>query len=403
MGLATSIPGFSITTNPSSGGGGSLPSWVPQAGQFANVSLNLPRDVDPCPANNCVWSPNQGQEGIFNVWNGGAYCPNYSQYGALAMYGGGHDAYSGNEVLLYDITTRNFIRVGFPSPYNESQRNSNGEFPDGQPCIQHQYDGCVYIPPSPDSSSLGSVLKLDNAGDGTLVTTRWVHRMPLTTGPNATGGWNRYANKSAAGYSGDYVAGAWDPTRNRVWILGAQNSYSTGFGYITCGSTTGTVTMLANQGSNVDTNHCLEYCPMHDMLVEFAAIATATRLTGRLCAGSAYFDFLSMAGTPPDEQQGFSWSTALNAFVTYEGNGGTRVFKLTPPATNPLTGTWTWTSQTLTGVGGAVPAKHGPGSLYNGLWGRFREVPALCDSSRATFIHCDGRNNPAQLWCLPRT
>jgi hypothetical protein len=400
MGLATSIPGFTITTNPS--GGGSLPSWVPNAGQFANVSLNLPRDVDPCPAGNCVWSPNQGQEGIFNVWNGGAFCPNYSQYGALAMFGGGHAAYSGNEVLLYDITSRLFKRIGFPSPHNEEERDSNGEFPDGQPALSHQYDGITYVPPSPDSSSLGSVLKIDNPGDG-RVTTRWVHRMPLTTGPSATGGWNRYANKGPSGFNGDYVAGAYDTTRNRVWLLGAGNSYYTGFGYLTPGATTGTVTLLANQGSNVDTNHSLEYCPTHDMLVQFAEIATVVGLCGRLCNSSTYFDRLTMTGSPPDEQNGMCWSTALNCFVTYEGDGGTRVYKLTPPATNPLTGAWNWTSQMLMGVGGAVPARANYPSDYNGLWGRFREVPALCDATRATFIHCDGRNNAAQLWCLPRT
>ena len=402
--MATARKSIAFQIAPASTGGGGP---VPPAGFFGNVSTNLPSAVDPCPAGNCPWviGTSSGFEGIFNLWNGGVWASSLGQHGALLIYGGGHDGYSGNEVIAYLIQQQVFARIGFPSPYSENVRNSFGEYPDGQPTLGHQYDGIVFVPPGIDADPMGCVLKIDNAGDG-AISNPWIHRLPLSTGPNTTGGWNRYCDRGAAGFSGSYCSAVWDPTRNRIWLLGGLNSYYNGFGYITPGATTGTLTVLANQGSNSDINTNLGLCLQHDMLVQFCDYGGSgdqPRLIGRPCTGSGYFDFLTTSGSPlPWTGAGFSWSTALSCFVAYEGNGSTRVHKITPPATNPLTNPWNVTTVNLIGQNGAVPALAYYGSGYNGTWGRFSEVPPLCDATRAVFVFADGKNNPAQLWSLPR-
>jgi hypothetical protein len=99
-------------------------------------------------------------------------------------------------------------------------------------------------------------------------------------------------------------------------------------------------------------------------------------------------------GAPADKRCGGQWSTLLGCVVSYEAAGSTTVHKLVLPAPAALrTGTWQWQSETLTGVGGAVPSKNTV--TNNGAWSRFVEVPAA-----RCFLWCDGVGQPVQAWRL---
>ncbi|MCX8005118.1 MAG: hypothetical protein N2688_09200 [Burkholderiaceae bacterium] len=357
--------------------------------------MNTASEVDPCPGKGCVYSGVEGQEAVFIVWNGGAFAPDYSPYGALVCHGGGHNAYSGNEVYVFDLTTRRWSRVGAPSTYAESQANGDGEYPDGQPFPPHTYAGVAYLPASLGGGPKGSFLRFGFAG---TPVTQWVHRMPLDASATTPRAWSRFANLSSA-LSGSYWAVAFDPTRARFWVISNLNSWARGFGYV---SANGTVTVLPNQGDNVDGDHALGYCPRYDMLVHLATAGGASHLAGRLCNGAGAFVKLRTTGPFPSPASGLEWSTAGGYFVAYPGNGSSTVYKLSPPSSDPLNGTWTWTTQTLTGVQGATPVKASgyASGQWNGQWSRFREVPALSSPGRPVFVYADGRNQPVQLWAL---
>lgn len=363
---------------------GALPSFVPAAGTFANVSLNTMSAVDPCPSQSCVYS-GAGIESVFNVWNGGAYAANYGQYGALVCHGGGHNSYSGNAPFLYDIGNRTWACIGTPSPYEELSADSDGEYPDGRPFPPHCYSGLGYLSPANGGGTKGSLLRFGFAGSGD---NEWVHRCDLTTGV-----WSRWSNTFLTG--GSYFTACYDPTRNRHWYCAGYESFFSGHGYID--STTGLVHVLSNLGDNADgANHTMGYCPVNDTLVALGTQSGVIMLRGRLASSSVQFNQLTTSGIfPPDPNAGLEWSTLLQCFVSYYGNGSATVYKLTPPATSPLTNAWVWSSQTLTGAGGATPVVANYPSGFNGQWSRFREVPAL-----RCFIYADGKDNPVQLWRL---
>jgi hypothetical protein len=367
-------------------GDGVLPAWVPAPGSFADISLNSMADVDPCPGGGCAYSEVTGQESVFSVWSGGAFAPDFSSYGALLCHGGGHAGYSGNEVYAFDLSTRLWERLGTPSPYAESDADDNGEYPDGKPFPPHTYQSQAFLSSANGGGAKGSFLRFGFAGASVK---QWAHRFDL-----ATSTWSRFADLSSIPTNQSYFGACFDPSRNVYWILGGGDS-SGGIGKLSAGGTLA----IVGKGDNVDGQHVLGYCPPHDMLVNFGTASGKPHIAGWLCTASAttYFAPLKVTGDGPGTgyNGGLEWSTLLGCFVTYPGNGSKTVYKLTPPAKNPLVDSWVWSSETLTGANGAAPITANYPSGYNGHWSRFREAPLL-----KSFVYADGRRNPVQLWRL---
>ena len=126
-----------------------------QPGHWAAISLNTISDVDPCPANNCSYTAVQGQSAVIDVWNGGAFATRYGQRGGLVVFGGGHGAYYGNEIYVFDLASRKWERVSEPV-VNPSCNQSTGELQDGSPCSAHTYDYVDYHPATNSFVELGS-------------------------------------------------------------------------------------------------------------------------------------------------------------------------------------------------------------------------------------------------------
>jgi hypothetical protein len=356
-------------------------------GTFANISLNNMSAVDPCPAGTCIYSEENRQEGVFVLWNGGAWAPNYSQLGAMLFHGGGHSGYAGNEVYAFDLTTLKWVRHKNPSLYNESSIGPNGEYPDGQPFPPHTFGGTGYLPP-PYGGARGAFIRFGFSG---ISLSQWMHKMVLSSDPTADS-WVRFGPAPITS-TNSYNAVTWDTTRNVFWLLGGGTST------LTQVDTNGNLT-VTGAGTNVQSTLGLCYSPALDLLVALGTDAQgkphAYVRAGGASSGTHFSD-VPLAGTaPPDvTRNGLRWSTILKCFVTYPGNGSYTVYLLTPPASSPLTGTWTWSSQTLTGVGGNTPIVANYTSQYNGNWGRFVEIPAW-----RGFLYADGANNSVQFWRL---
>lgn len=371
-----------------------LPAFVPSVGTFENISSapnGLMSSVDPCPAKTCVYSEENGQEGVFVLWNGCAWAPNYSPAGAVLFHGGGHQGYGGNEAYAFDLTTRTWIRHKVPSPYNEPNYNADGEYPDGQPFPPHMYGGLGYLPP-PYGGTKGALIRLGFAG---APVTQHMYKMVLSDTPlNDT--WVRWGPAPLT-ETDSYNACVWDTRRHQFWVLGGGNSND-----LISIDTNGNISAIANTGTNVDSQVGIAYSHEFDFLVALGTAGGISKVWGRFpsAASGTYFAQLNTTGTFPQDpsRNGIIWSRTLGCFVQYDGNGATYVNVLKPPpgaAPDLLNGTWTWSQQTLTGAAGATPVVGNYGSGYNGNWGRFIEIPYL-----RTFLYTDGASNPVQMWRL---
>lgn len=101
----------------------------------------------------------------------------------------------------------------------------------------------------------------------------------------------------------------------------------------------------------------------------------------------------TQSGTPPgDRRCGGQWCAPLGAIVSYESSGSSAVHKLTPPA-NLTSGTWAWTSETLTGASGATPATNT--ATDNGAWSRFVYAAEI-----GCFLWANSVSKVTQAWRL---
>ena len=82
----------------------------------------------------------------------------------------------------------------------------------------------------------------------------------------------------------------------------------------------------------------------------YARMVSSTLILGVFDPVTNVFTKPSSSGVAPTGSDGaFDWSDVWNAWVYWPGNGGNTVYFLKAPA-NPRTGTWVWSSQTVTGI-----------------------------------------------------
>jgi hypothetical protein len=81
-----------------------------------------------------------GFSAVIGGWSGGAYDTKRDR---LIVWGGGHYAYGGNEIYVFDVNTLQWERINDPSnpPAVDVDYAS-----DGGPCARHTYDYVTYLP-----------------------------------------------------------------------------------------------------------------------------------------------------------------------------------------------------------------------------------------------------------------
>ena len=369
----------------------------PAPGTFANVSLNTLNSVAPAG-----W-PTGDSGGPFANWTGAVLAKDYSTRGAMVNHGSGHlsegtSLWAG--VNIFDFDTSRWVMSNVPSqpiiqryPEINAYVDLHGEslVPAtlGHTTPPHTYDGVIYRRASTGKPK-GSMLRLSFAG---AAYTSSAHEFDISspTAPpvrviDALGGNNSYP-------------------------MAALNEAETGFWYLTGNGTgpmrfydftTYTSTVISGADFNEYGNYSMSLIPG----ARTCLVATGNSGSGGVDMGvyvcpliggvPSTWTKITPTGTPPsDKRCGSVWSTILNCMVSYEAAGSNNVHRLTPPATGSLTtGTWAWTFETLTGVGGILPART-QSVADNGAWGRFIEAPAL-----GCFIWVDSINGPVQAWTL---
>ena len=94
-----------------------------------------------CPADPSI-EGNSGCRTVINAWNGGVADTKRDR---LIIWGGGHNAYYGNEVYALDLSRMVMLRLTEPSP-STNVMSCPEEYPDGRPSARHTYGGLAYLP-----------------------------------------------------------------------------------------------------------------------------------------------------------------------------------------------------------------------------------------------------------------
>lgn len=360
-----------------------LPSWLPAVGQVGAISLNSISAVNPCPANGCSYSAVEGQSAVLEDWNGGAFAPAYSQYGGLVVHGGGHNGYFGNEVYVFNCTTRLWERINNPTPtpggIAYSWDTTEGELVANTPASTHTYYQVQYLPPERGGGTKGSFILLVHTSNhqvGGGFTGR-SHRCDL-----ATGVWSRFSTNRATPNSGSGNEGStcYDSLRDKFWYSGQATSQWWTLDSNRAWAGTG----VSPPNFNLYFSS-LAYDQKGDIIIAWDA-AAGTKLTGFDAAGNGAYQALNYTGTAPSDlgptsqraiqleyvpetDAFYSWNYAYGALVIY---------KLKPPTgtkAQRLAGTWTWSTQTFTLAAGSAAIPNAGNGV--GAFSRFRYAPAL--------------------------
>lgn len=337
----------------------SLNQWQP-------ISQNTIADLDPCPDSECSWSGSEGQIAVTDAWNGGAFASKEGKYGALVYAGGGHNAYYGNEVYVFDLQTLAWQRRNDPTdgktPGDPSTfyLDENCRFWDGSPVVPHTYDSVVYDPETnrfimltPSDAASHVPPGRSNGCDSTipayfdLMTNTWGSMKSagpggLTDGPTA------YDQKrklfwGRTGYRDPRLLVSYDPAKDK-W-----ESYE-------------------DEPINTDSMGAID--PIRDLFVTANFRYNADIEVHDLSRPSKPVTYVQTTGDKQIEQSaelGFEWAEKLGGFIAW--NNGQDIYLLTPPKGNWQKDPWTWKRATTSGAN--------PGIVSNGAYSKFQWVDSL--------------------------
>lgn len=339
-------------------------SWIPAPGTIDGIALNTLSSVDPDPSRTSTYAGNEGQQAVLADWTGGAFATDYSKYGALILHGGGHAGYYGNEVYAFDLTTRQFVMCGTNYPLTSfSDNQTEGEIATNIPASSHTYNHVQYVPGSVFGNTKGAFVRLQSTSNH-------------STGGGGSGRshafdfddntWDRFStnyNASASGGGGEAWT-CWDSTRNCGWAIGQGGNglwQGTLSGGLLTWAKAGTLNSTAFSSDAV-----MVHIPHLDVLVMYrAAVVRVIDLNGNLNSAPTS---VTTSGTAPNTTAcGFEWCPPLGVVALWKS--GMTVYMLKPPTSSPLSSTWVWTSETLTGDTPTTPT--------NGPYSKWKWAPSV--------------------------
>jgi hypothetical protein len=230
-----------------------------------NLSLNTQASVDPANSaslnpnypSSAPWSGASGYAGAF-AYGVLRYAPDLGQYGSVVGIIGGHNGYYGNEVVRFDIATRQFMPLS--DPYTSLSHpgsfftngsgvysdNTNGEFhinsglttDETQPGACHPYAHHVILPEDAEtgvgaSGALVSCVRAHRSPNASGGTADRTHIFDLAQSNRATAAWTRYSTNTFSPTEPskvDYYGWAvYDNTRKKIYAGIEAGPISLGF------------------------------------------------------------------------------------------------------------------------------------------------------------------------------
>jgi len=285
-----------------------------------------------------------GQEGCKAIesWSGGTFD---STRNRLIVWGGGHDAYYGNELYAVDLDTLATTRLNNPGlPLAlDTCCTANGT----QAASRHTYDGIEYMPNIDRLFVFGGS---PASSQGLVTNDTWTFNF-------ATMAWQKMNPSGPIPDVNPGVVTAYDPNTGKVFLHDNLNLFSYNF-------STNSYQQLSNNGNGIDYHMTAVIDPMRKKFVvvgngqqwiyDISSTSSYTKQALNASGGSALVNTLA---------PGLDYDPTTGKIVAW--NGGNTVYSLD-------LGTNTWT--------GVSTFANGPGALTyggTGTFGRWRYSAAL--------------------------
>ncbi|MGE0763888.1 MAG: hypothetical protein AB7N80_11470 [Bdellovibrionales bacterium] len=303
---------------------------------------------------------------------------------SLGVWGGGHNAYGGNEVVLFKLrdNTPTWFRVrdAYSNPSYSTSQN-----PDGTPNSRHTYQSIIYAPGTNELFSAVTGARLSQDGSSSNYSHSFDFNNPAPNGNALV--WKRnpdypdpntVAPSFFAEITGKVVV--YDSVNNRAICWEGSRYRFAAFDFVT------RTWSHVNEASNSPSSYSDRQAAAHSPTKKWVLLHTGDN-TGYLRAAdvsnlstSAFITLKTSGASPPGGSHGVTWDKMNSRFVV--GGPSNTLYFCTPP-TN-LTDTWNWTQ--VTGGGDNV---ENPNWSGQGIWGRFGYVD---DGVIRGFVTCTGPN-----------
>lgn len=403
-----------------------VPAWVPAAGKFGDASTNEPDDINPDPTDTAVYAGVTGFASIWTAWGGGCFAAGLGSRGSLLMMSGGNRAYDGNGIVRFDVESRLFSMQTSPAAYSSLEEvsgdnattnvnvSTSGGFPNSTPFPVHMYSGVCYVPEAGGGGTSGSWVHASHWQNNVNITKTVLWRCNLQSGA-----WSSVELQAVSAYA-NYLGMCYDSTRNGIWLLFPTTQFGLQrlafYSYNTATLTEVTMSGTGTSGGAIlpDGLYMVapEYMPNKDCIVlpkngtglpvvciDLSSTVIGTTNTADVFnvtqSGTKCPSMWDSSGTP-QSQAGFRYCSedgGLYVLDQYAGASGCVLYKLQPPS-GALSGTWTWSNETLTANNSeslALRANTSGGVGDKMLWGRLQYVPSI-----KSFVMSDASNLRAQ-------
>jgi hypothetical protein len=334
-------------------------------------------------------------------------------------YSAGHETSYGSPniqlSLICDFSTLTWSVANVPKQANSWGSFANGYAPDGTPYTPHTYLGLQEFPKSWGGGAKGSMVSFFWAS------TPYPNRINVLDVSSATNGYSQLPtrqsqnidptqirfNPTSAG--GNYPITVMDENRKGWWA-----AVSGTVSYTLFVSNTGDITQYPALGGNLS-DGSMVLCKSLNLLVaidggyesgQYAGSAyrtlhirdlststvTQSTVAGKVPALSNGYDGAVNTYHRPN-QMGLQWVDELGCIVGLdETTVPPTIVKLTPPASNPATGTWTWSTVPVSHWSQDTTGQTTLQSCQNAVWSKFRWVPAL-----HAFVYTTAKNRKPQV------
>ena len=332
-----------------------VPYAVPSDGQAVTIGVTPAAAVRPAGYSSLSWGYS-----LFNSYGTGSFVPDYSFAGAFVIAGsGGHGAPGNVDAAIFDFADGQWKRQAnangiTPREADYSASETTGapyfELPAGAgqiPSPAHLYQTAAYVPAALGGGPKGSYLKMGSAA----VTTGsgkggGIHRMDLSTGL-----WTRVTSDLVT-FNYSFVSSAvFDPVANRYYFVRddfcTENSLqyldaadwrmkrTQTFAYPPCWQGPGYQTVFLD--------------PVRRLLI--AQRQGFPLLALDLNNFAAGWVTLTMSGTQPAQAENrWVYYEPGGSFYTRGNKAGQALSKLTPPSGDWKTGTWTYSTDMVSGA-----------------------------------------------------
>lgn len=318
-----------------------IPSWAttPFEGFWDTIGNNVPDDVDPDPTGAAAYAGTTGFASITDNWNGAAFIVGYGVSGTLAIWGGGHNNYYGNEIPAIDLSTQDWALLTQPYP-STSFPISGGWWPahtghpDGSPSVAHTYG---FMHPYPPTNSFICLVR-QAVNTGASLSAPAIFDFDTLK-------WRKGATYAGTGDPTEDDGGAaYDSIRKIVWTRGGQTgaAFASFDPLVDNGDGTwGEWTQYADQGSESGTMLCHD--PNLDILIMIRGVDSQSLYGINCSTPNTARTTLTQSNRPTlATRVGVVYSRKRKAFIVWDS--GENIWELKKGVGSWSAATWTWTN-----------------------------------------------------------